>query len=73
MNIVNIVSTFVHIFITFTFQHIVEKSQFSALSHSDLRKHLVSHTALYVKGGTWIEKMQKVGKSKPRILFQINH
>ena len=34
-----------HNFITFTFQRIVGRSQFSALSdHSDLRKHLVCHT-----------------------------
>ena len=35
---------FFHNFITFTFQLIVGRSQFSALSHSDLRKHLVCHT-----------------------------
>ena len=34
-----------HNFITFTFQHIVGRSYFSALTHSDLRKHLVCHTA----------------------------
>ena len=31
-------------FSPFTFQHIVGRSQFSALCHSDLREHLVSHT-----------------------------
>ena len=33
-----------HNFITFTFQRILGRSQFSALSHYDLRKHLVCHT-----------------------------
>ena len=36
--------TFLYNFITFTFQHKLERSQFSALSHSDFRKRLVSHT-----------------------------
>ena len=31
-------------YITFTFRHILEMSQFWALSHSDFRKNLVSHT-----------------------------
>ena len=35
---------FLHNFITFTFQHIVGRSQFSALCHFDLKEHLVSQT-----------------------------
>ena len=44
---------FFHNLITFTFQHILGRSIFLPLSHSDLRKHLACHQVTHQGGRNW--------------------